>query len=103
MDLLGSITIGGHKYSILLKDLVHEDDDKTLYGRHMVDANIIYLNKNIEESRKKETLIHEVIHAILYNTGQKHKEPMIEAISNGFFQLGIGDYIWEQVKKNWYK
>ena len=100
MDLLGNITIGGHEYSILLKELVHEDDDKTLYGRHMVDSNIIYLNKDIVESGKKETLIHEVIHAILCNTGQQHKDPLIEAISNGFFQLGIGDYIWDQVKEN---
>jgi hypothetical protein len=47
----------------------------------------------------EETLIHEVLHAIFYNTGLEHDEKQIEAISNGLFQLGIGDYLWKKSEK----
>ena len=61
--------------------------------------NVILINDSIHESRKKETLIHEVLHAIFYNYGLEHKENLIDAISNGLFQLGVGDFLWKTSKK----
>tara|TARA_R110000824_G_scaffold151672_1_gene322717 strand:- start:39 stop:365 length:327 start_codon:yes stop_codon:yes gene_type:complete len=95
MGILGEISIGGHVYKIVVQELKHEDPKKTLYGRHSVDDNIIYISDSIVTSRKEETLIHEVLHAIFYNTGLDHNEHQIEAISNGLFQLGIGEYLWD--------
>ena len=89
------LNIGGHDYKIIELPLKHEDGSKELYGRHLVKENVILINKDIAESRKKETLIHEVLHAIFYNTGLEHDERQIEAISNGLFQLGVGDYLWK--------
>ena len=102
MDDIGKaieLNIGGHDYKIIEIPLKHEDGSKELYGRHLVKENVILINKDIAESRKKETLIHEVLHAIFYNTGLEHDERQIEAISNGLFQLGVGEYLWKKSQK----
>jgi len=93
------LNIGGHLYKIVELPLEHEDNDKELYGRHLVKDNIILINESIEKSRKLETLIHEILHAICYNTGLEHDERQIEALSNGLFQLGIGEYLWKKSQK----
>ena len=93
------LNIGGHQYKILELPLKHEDDTKELYGRHMVKENIILINEDIHKSRKEETLIHEVLHAIFFNYGLEHSERVIDAISNGLFQLGVGDHLWKTSKK----
>jgi hypothetical protein len=93
------LNIGGHLYKIAELPLKHEDDTKELYGRHLVKENIILINKDIETSRKYETLVHEVLHAIHYNTGLDHDERQIDAISNGLFQLGVGEFLWKTSKK----
>ena len=93
------LNIGVHLYKIAELPLKHEDDTKELYGRHLVKENIILINSDIETSRKYETLIHEVLHAIHYNTGLDHDERQIDAISNGLFQLGVGEYLWKTSKK----
>lgn len=97
--MIRKLKIGGHPYEILVSDLKHEDPTKELYGRHEVRENIIYINDTIAPSRMEETLIHEVLHAIFYNTGLEHDEKQIEAISNGLYQLGIGDYLWKKSEK----
>jgi Zn-dependent peptidase ImmA (M78 family) len=93
------LTIGGHLYKIVELPLKHEDESKELYGRHMVKDNIILINTDIHQSRKEETLIHEILHAIFYNYGLEHKENLIDAISNGLFQLGVGGFLWKTSKK----
>tara|TARA_Y100000356_G_scaffold69951_1_gene57593 strand:+ start:867 stop:1187 length:321 start_codon:yes stop_codon:yes gene_type:complete len=93
------INIGGHDYKIIELPLQHEDESKELYGRHMVKENIILINEDIHQSRKEETLVHEILHAIFFNYGLEHEERLIDAISNGLFQLGVGDYLWKTSKK----
>ena len=93
------LVIGEHPYEILTSKLEHEDRNKELYGRHLVKENVILINEDIAPSRIKETLIHEVLHAIFYNTGLEHNERQIEAISNGLFQLGVGEYLWKKAQK----
>ena len=94
------LNIGGHHYTVLCEDLRHEDDSKELYGRHLVRHSEILINSQIDETRQQETLIHEILHAILINAGHEHNEGMIDAISNGLHQLGVGDYLWKKAKKS---
>ena len=93
------LNIGGHTYTILECELNHEESDKELYGRHLVKDNLILINESIQESRQYETLMHEILHAIFYNYGLDHDESRIDAISNGLFQLGMGDYLWTKSLK----
>ena len=94
-----NLNVGGHKYDIMVLPLEHEDNNKELYGRHLVKENTILINQDIHKSRKEETLIHEILHAIFYNYGLEHKENEIDAISNGLFQLGIGEFLWKKAQK----
>tara|TARA_R100001594_G_scaffold131372_1_gene170950 strand:- start:377 stop:670 length:294 start_codon:yes stop_codon:yes gene_type:complete len=93
------LNIGGHNYTIDCLDLQHEDSSKELYGRHLVRNSEILINNKINKERQEETLIHEVIHAILVNAGHEHDEGIIDALSNGLFQLGVGDYLWKKAQK----
>ena len=65
----------------------------------MIKLKKLIINEGIEKTRKLETLIHEILHAICYNTGLEHDERQIEALSNGLFQLGIGEYLWKKSQK----
>ena len=95
------MNIGGHNYIIVLDELSSGEDNRVLYGRHLVEDNIILINSKIEKSRQQETLIHEILHSIHFNCGLEHDERTIEAISNGLFQLGIGDYLWKKAQKGY--
>ena len=95
------MNIGGHNYIIVLDELSSGKDNRVLYGRHLVEDNIILINSKIEKSRQQETLIHEILHSIHFNCGLEHDERAIEAISNGLFQLGIGDYLWKKAQKGY--
>lgn len=100
MNLIGKITIGGHNYQVLEGDLVVPNENRVLYGRHEVINNEILLNIDVCPSRKKETYLHEIIHAILLNGGHEHPESIIDCISNGLHQLGVSDYLWHKTQKN---
>ena len=77
------LNIGGHLYKIVELPLEHEDNDKELYGRHLVKDNIILINEGIEKTRKLETLIHEILHAICYNTGLQQEMDRLQNIAWG--------------------
>jgi Zn-dependent peptidase ImmA (M78 family) len=93
------LDIGGHNYTVICENLTHEDSSKELYGRHLVKHSQILINNQIDDSRQKETLIHEILHAVLVNAGHDHDEGLIDAISNGFHQLGVGEYLWKKAQK----
>ena len=89
-----NLVIGGHNYSIVIQPLVHKERGKVLYGRHSVRDNTILINEEVAHSRQVETL-----NAIYFNCGLEHDETVIDALSNGLYQLGVGDYLWKQTKK----
>jgi len=99
MDKLGNIELGGHKYSVIIQELISPNPGTDLYGRHEITQNQILINEVLTLDRAKETLIHEVLHGILVNSGQEHPENIIDALANGLFQLGIGDVLWKKVQK----
>jgi len=88
--------IGGHRYKVSLVNKMKVNGN-TILGMHNTENCTIDIYKNQTESRKKETLIHETIHAILTNAGfEKQDEHYIDTLANGFLQLGVGDLLWEK-------
>ena len=79
------LNVGGHNYTIMITPLEHEDDDKELYGRHLVKNNIILINEEIEDSRQKETLMHEILHAVYYNTGLEQEYLHLKFVNKVMF------------------
>jgi hypothetical protein len=92
------LDIGGHKYTIIENDKL-EHDGKMLLGMHDARNCEIRLDKNLIHSRKMETLIHEIVHVVLTNAGHEHNEDWIDGVANGLHQIGVGEYIWKQLKK----
>jgi len=92
------MNIGGHKYKVVLKtENLMKVKGNTLFGLHDSKNCTISINKGATDSRKKETLIHETLHAILTNAGFKEQdEHYIDTISNGLLQLGVGELLWKQ-------
>ena len=74
-------------------------DNKYLFGMNNPRTNEIYLDEKLATSRRNETFLHEVIHAVLVNNGCNHDEGMIETLANGFHQLGVGEYLWKKTNK----
>lgn len=61
--------IGGMTYTIVEKDYVELDEDKNLTGmcdRHALEIELL---KNLPKQRKDQTLIHEIMHAVVTEAG----------------------------------
>jgi len=93
------LNIGGHTYKIKVARGLESEDGRMLLGYHDARVAEIVLDKEMIQSRKVETMLHEVLHVILTNTGNKHDEGMIDSIANGLHQLGVGDYLWKKAKR----
>ena len=76
-------------YEIIEKELVHENNGA--YGRHEVRTNTILLNDKIHPDRKKETLFMKC-YTQYYSMVVRTPEHIIDCISNGLFQLGVGEH-----------
>lgn len=84
-----SIKIAGQNYKVesMPKKWVHHTDT---YGQCDTEHLAIHLATNIPESRKGETLLHEVLHAIYYEYGLSHvndEEGIVSLLSVGLYQV----------------
>tara|TARA_R110000824_G_scaffold15484_5_gene65075 strand:- start:573 stop:896 length:324 start_codon:yes stop_codon:yes gene_type:complete len=96
---IGNLNIGGHVYKVKHMKDVNKKDGRMLLGLHDVKEQTIMVDIDLQKSRKVETLLHEVLHVIYTNTGCDHDERAIDALSNGLMQLGVGNFIWDKVKR----
>lgn len=92
---MSKIDICGHKYDVLLVSNTHEEmeeDDVTCLGKSDIATFTIYINKDVPKTLQEETLLHELIHTIWSHNNEKmdHSESLINATSNGLYQLGLG-------------
>ena len=93
------LAIGGHNYKIKgMKQETAKENGPFLLGKHDVKSCEIFLDTDMNHTRTMETFLHEIIHVILANTGNDHNETLIDSLSNGLHQLGVGDYLWKQGK-----
>jgi hypothetical protein len=94
------LDIGGHDYSVKFMDGEKAGEEgKYLFGMNNPRTCEIFLDEKLVTSRRNETFLHEVIHVILVNNGCDHDEGLIESLSNGFHQLGVGEYLWKKANK----
>lgn len=104
------INIVGNIYtikSIKEEEMVDLDDNK-LYGFCAPAIREIFIAEDlISDTDYKEqlqaTLLHEILHAILYNTGadeafstKSEEEAVVKALSNGLNVLGLGKVLVEE-------
>ena len=86
MKIPQHIKIGNLWYKV--EDL--DDEDDRAFGRSNQRHQWIKLSKNIQDDRKFETFLHEVIHQLLDNSDyfkESEDERLIDCLSSGMFQV----------------
>lgn len=74
-------------------DIIEVDDlfnsDSTHFGQIDFVKGKIYVNSELSEDAKMETIVHEVTHAMLVYIGRQdltEEEPFVQALGNAIFQ-----------------
>ena len=96
--------ICGHDYKVIIKfvDGMKRKDDKMYFGHIQFSTGMIHLWPKARRSVQEESLIHEVLHAIAFHSNSRadHDEELLEALSGGLYQLGVGKFLWGKAKIN---
>lgn len=83
MKILKEMKIGGHKFKIVQKEL-----RSNLMGECDFNKNIISLQKDLPQSQKEVTLIHEILHAINSEwDNQINGHIFLESIAQQLYQV----------------
>jgi GH24 family phage-related lysozyme (muramidase) len=87
------LTICGKQYQVKQKKL-KDHENMVCYGMTIHPRLKIEINTSAKVEQRKETLLHEVIHAISIANGINLKENQVEALSSG---------LYDTMKRNRYK
>lgn len=67
---IDKVNVGGVKYSIYLKkNLIEPDSHQPVWGYTDYARSAIYIDNKLNKQHIKQTLIHELVHAMLWETG----------------------------------
>ena len=82
-----TVNICGIPYKIEYCDENFSYDDH--FGRIVYSEGVIRINKNCSKEMRKEVLFHEIVHGILFHTGQyvHNDEPLVQALANAIYQM----------------
>lgn len=80
------LKIGGHHYQVIHTD--HIDDS----GKIDRERGIIYINKNLQETEKLCTTIHEVLHAINSELTETTTEFLSQALTQVIIDNKLHDF-----------
>ncbi len=90
MKIKDSYKISGHEYTVQFKDM---DEN---FGKCDLEKCIIYIDENLTQSQKEETLFHEAIHAMRNTLGIAVKDTDDEEI----LVQGMGNSLYQFLKDN---
>lgn len=97
MNVPLTVVVGPYTYTVSvsgerIKELEKEGKEE-LYGMTIHGSLEIVLQPNVADMVMRETLMHEVLHTVLYNTGlsdrltEKTEEHLVRALSPALFML----------------
>lgn len=86
--MLEKIKIGGMEYQVKEIEFNNVDDDVTL-GECRFETAEILINEKISDSRKEQTLFHEMVHAMLFEAGsvEYDNEEMVNQLGLIMYQV----------------
>ena len=88
-NLPKSIRIGSVEYGVKEVEGLH-DSGQELLGWVTYCDTLIRIDTNVSESRKKNVLMHEVLHAMLYEAGyDEQDEELVRRLGNVMTQVFI--------------
>lgn len=86
MQLPAEIKIGGITYSVVEKETV--DNSPDCYGVVIYADNHIEIKKSLSDERKAQTLIHEMLHAVFFESGyENHEEKLSDQLALTLHQV----------------
>lgn len=95
--MLERIKVGGINYTVELKDLSTRRDEENgkEFGWCVFDEDKIEINERLTQSRIEQVLIHELVHAIMYEAGLEQDEDVVNRIGLVLHQvLKDNDFSW---------
>lgn len=81
------VNVCGIKYKVIERE--DSFTDNTHFGCVEYSSATITINKNLEEQMKTETIIHEMVHAMLMHIGEedlKNNEKFVQTLANAIYQ-----------------
>jgi uncharacterized tellurite resistance protein B-like protein len=73
--------IGSNEYSVSLIEGLRDKYD--LYGHVRYPENTIEIDADLAQDRKDNVLVHEILHAVLYEAGyDEHEEELVRRAAN---------------------
>lgn len=84
------VKISGIDYQVeIAEHRIANDDGDKLLGQIDYGGSTIYINEDQNEQLKGATLLHEIVHGILYHMGSKQNdnEKFVEGLSSGLHQV----------------
>ena len=95
--MLESVKVGGINYKVELVDLTTQRDDEIGWqlGYCHFHKDLIEINSMISEQRQRQTLVHEMMHAIYEEAGVEQDEGNVDALAKVLYQvLKDNDFSW---------
>lgn len=88
MQLSKSVNVLGVKYKVKLQSRLIENDE-SLLGMTDFPNDTIWLRKGMDMQRTQQTLIHELVHAMLYEVGNDdyNSENLVNPLGNILYQV----------------
>lgn len=93
-----TIRVQGIDYTIKEFD---GDLDANLMGREQYAKAKIYINKDMPESKKRETLLHELLHIVYANAYLQpgdDEERVVGALATGLYQIFADNFLEKSEK-----
>ena len=82
------VEILGVNYEIKELDIV--DENPNVLGQIIYQKQEIQIKKSLLKDMKNSTIIHEIVHGILFHSGKQElneKEDLVESISSSIYQV----------------
>lgn len=95
---INKINVGGVKYDVYLKkDLIEPDSHQPVLGYTDYASSAIYIDNRLSKQHIKQILIHELVHAMLWETGA------IDSYSDESLVNPLGNMLYSVLRSNNFK
>ena len=88
---INKINIGGVKYDVSLKkNLIEPDSHQPVWGYTDYARSAIYIDNKLSKQHIKQTLVHELVHAMLWETGAVdgyNDEKLVNSLGNMLYSV----------------
>ena len=91
------LKVCGHYFRVKIVENLRDHEGNDAWGRIHIGLQTIELERNCSDTKKEETIVHEVIHAIDDSLELGCDEGQVCALANALFQLGLGEKLMSRI------